>query len=799
MRKKGFTIVLAVVMILASVFFSSCEKATYEDVINKVFEEISELETDENMNVGEVNEDESFKDETSSEVIISSNEEEAITDIAKQDETTTFYEKMTDGTIVEIEGEWTTQPNNGIEDVVLDEEHTNAVYEDSKTLTESSKEEIRVTGVNMDKTSIVLQEGESEYISIWVSPSTASNKNLLLSSSNTYVATIDVFGKVTANGVGTATITAITIDGNFEVDCEVTVTSTKVSPTELTLNRNNLQLCKGNSEMLIATIYPKNVTDKNVIWSSSDTNVATVSNTGKVTAIGTGTAEITAKSVLGDKIARCKVVVISVVNSVRLNRSSITIKEGESATLVATINPTDASNKEVNWISSDNKVVAVDSNGKITAVGAGTATVTVKTKDGGKTAACNVTVKSNVTGVSITNKKQLALDVNDTYQCKILVSPSTAVDKSVEWSSSDSSIAKVSADGKITALKCGVATITVKTNDGNKMDSIKVYVYQSGVQITTDSNIWYRISLASTHNRVMDVSGRNTYNGAKVVLNTLDGTNQGVWQFHNYNGANGYNGVVIVPYCNSAAYILDVNRGGNNYTDPFKENNLIDLWFMGSDVQASQWTLVRMYDGSYIFKLYGTDWVAGVTSTNTGAQLMLRKFDVFDQNQKWFLESVNTGSSDRGITSKLNEAKALYPNGSSRYDWYNAAGKLVGYQCHGYARWLSEYVWGTDFANGYGKGWSLIMATASNSQIDRLSVGDVVRYRGAGDYNHTIFITAISGNTIYYTDCNSDGYSSVYWNKSIDKTSLAQKLTKVLSTKFGGESNTYGYIAHYNK
>ena len=178
---------------------------------------------------------------------------------------------------------------------------------------------------------------------------------------------------------------------------------------------------------------------------------------------------------------------------------------------------------------------------------------------------------------------------------------------------------------------------------------------------------------------------------------------------------------------------------------------------------------------------------------------MLRKFDAFDQNQKWFLEAVDLGSGDRGITGKLNAAKAKYPNGSSRYTWYNAAGVVVGYQCHGYARWLSEYVWGTDFANGYGKGWSLIKATASNSQIDKLCVGDVVRYRGAGDYNHTIFITSISGNTITYTDCNSDGNCTIYWNQKMDKATLASKLTKVLSTKYGGESNTYGYIVHYNK
>ena len=847
MKRRFFSMVIVGMMTLASLTFTACTEGEYEEVIDKVIEEIGKEGYEQYIyenNIGGI-----VNNEESSGTVMMPNDEQmttgnfveeptfdydkVINDVTEYEESKQEYgsesglikdEQTTqDGFYVEVGEEQTAHGDNSVSGVVGDESDSIIWYEESTTevrneqysseetttnqsttkenttSTELTEEIVPVTGVSLNKTSITLKEGESEYITIAVYPSTATNKYVLLSSTNTHVATIDAYGKITANGVGTAEIIVITKDGFYEAECKVTVTPAKVIPTNVSLNAGSLQLTKGISKTLTATVSPANATDKSVVWSSSNSSVAKIDSNGKVTAVGNGTATITVKTVDGSKTASCTVTVSTLPSAVSLSKTTASLKKGETLTLSATVSPSDASNKSVVWSSSNTSVATVNSNGKVTAVGNGTATITVKTTAGSKTATCKVTVTTSPTGVSITNKKQLALDVNGTYQCNVSVTPNDASDKSVVWSSSDSSIAKVSSSGKITALKTGVATITVKTSDGSKTDSFKVYVYQTGVQITTGSNIWYRISLASTSNRVMVVNGKNTFNGAKVILKSLDGLNDNGWQFHYYNGANGYKGVVIVPYCNSGAYILDVNRGGNNYTDPFKENNLIDLWSMGSDVQASQWTLVRMYDGSYVFMLYGTSWVAGVTSTSEGAQLMLRKFDPFDQNQKWFLEAMDLGSGDRGITDKLNAAKAKYPNGSSKYTWYNAAGAVVGWQCHGYARWLSEYVWGTDFANGYGKGWSLIKATASNSQIDKLCVGDVVRYRGAGDYNHTIFITSISGNTITYTDCNSDGNCTIYWNRTMDKSTLASKLTKVLSTTNGGESNTYGYIAHYNK
>ncbi len=145
--------------------------------------------------------------------------------------------------------------------------------------------------------------------------------------------------------------------------------------------------------------------------------------------------------------------------------------------------------------------------------------------------------------------------------------------------------------------------------------------------------------------------------------------------------------------------------------------------------------------------------------------------------------------------TKLSQVKSMYPHGSQKYEW-SVNGSVVGWECHGYGRWISWYVWGVDFANGRGANWTLYKSTSSSTYIDSLVPGDVVRYRTSTSkaWNHTIFITGISGSTIYYTDCNSDGKNTIKWNQTVSKSTLAGYLKTSL---YGSEAATYGYIAHY--
>ena len=161
----------------------------------------------------------------------------------------------------------------------------------------------------------------------------------------------------------------------------------------VSLNVTSVELTEGDQTTLTATVNPSNATNKNVTWTSSDNNVATVAN-GKITAVKAGTATITVKTEDGNKTATCTVTVKAKtypVESVTLDKTSVELTEGDEVTLTATVNPSNATNKNVTWTSSDSNVATV-ANGKVTAVKAGTATITVKTEDGNKTATCTVTV-----------------------------------------------------------------------------------------------------------------------------------------------------------------------------------------------------------------------------------------------------------------------------------------------------------------------------------------------------------------------------------------------------------------------
>ena len=175
------------------------------------------------------------------------------------------------------------------------------------------------------------------------------------------------------------------------------------------------------------------------------------------------------------------------VTGVTISKSSLSLVEGASEALTATVTPDNATNKAVSWKSSDAATATVDNSGKVTAVKAGSATITVTTTDGSKTATCSVTVTAKtvtVSGVALDHDK-LDMTEGESSQLKATVSPDNASDKSVEWSSSDATVATVDGTGKVTAVKAGTATVTVKTKDGGKTATCSVTVNQISVESVT--------------------------------------------------------------------------------------------------------------------------------------------------------------------------------------------------------------------------------------------------------------------------------------------------------------------------
>ncbi len=256
---------------------------------------------------------------------------------------------------------------------------------------------------------------------------------------------------------------------------------TGVEVSEITLDTEEADLNVGESIVLSAVIVPYYAENQTIIWSSSDGSVASVEN-GTVKALHSGEAVITASTANG-KTAECTITVPGTkVTDVSLDPTEAQMHIGETLQLEETVIPKNADNQNVTWTSNNESVASVDEDGLVTAEDAGTATITVTTEDGGKTAQCTITVlKIPVTGVSL-NYTTAELRVKKTLQLTETVTPENADNKDVTWSSSNEAVASVNENGLVTAKNAGTATITVTTEDGGKTAECAITVEAVPVQ-----------------------------------------------------------------------------------------------------------------------------------------------------------------------------------------------------------------------------------------------------------------------------------------------------------------------------
>ena len=263
--------------------------------------------------------------------------------------------------------------------------------------------------------------------------------------------------KVVCNGGGTSTSYVLKIYG---VDLHLSGIEGDTAVSGVTLNKTSTTITQEGSEQLTATVAPSYATNKNVTWSTSNSSVATVSNTGLVSGVNAGTAIITVTTEDGGFTATCNVTVTAVyhVTGVSLSPAALALHPGENSSLTATITPSNATNKNVAW-STNNSSVATVSGGTVSAKAAGTATITVTTEDGGKTASCTVTVTDvAVTGVTL-NKSSVTITRLGTETLTATIAPANATNQNINWSSSNTGVATVS-NGTITGVSAGSATIT---------------------------------------------------------------------------------------------------------------------------------------------------------------------------------------------------------------------------------------------------------------------------------------------------------------------------------------------------
>lgn len=255
---------------------------------------------------------------------------------------------------------------------------------------------------------------------------------------------------------------------------------------------------------LTATIAPLNFTDA-VVWTSSNEEVATVSDTGYVEICGVGTAVITVTA--GNVKAACKITVPQLIDWIEFDEDEIELKAGQTYQLKPYISPSDATNKKLKYTSSDTKVAEVSASGLVTARSEGEAKIRAAATDGSdEYAVCYVTVtgKAKVTGITL-DRTSAEVKRGEKLTLNVTVSPSYASNKKVVWKSANTKIATVDANGSVTAKAPGRTKITVTSAENSS--------YQASCTVTVPYKITYKLNKGKNN-----ASNPSTYYGKKVTL-----------------------------------------------------------------------------------------------------------------------------------------------------------------------------------------------------------------------------------------------------------------------------------------
>lgn len=356
--------------------------------------------------------------------------------------------------------------------------------------------QVSITGICLDKQTLNMKKKDTAQLTAALTPSNTLHK-VVWSSSNPAVANVSNTGKVTAISDGTATIIALC--DNQMAMCNVTVTSlapkpdaptpdvpkpdaptpdtpnpdapapivptpNPVLPKSISLSKKSLIIPEGKKVKLTATVLPANASNKSVTYSSSNKKVAKITKNGTLQALKTGTAVITAKTA-NHKSVTCKITV----TKVQFNLSSVTLQTRQSTNALKVKSKYLSKDPVKSYKSSNSKIIKVDKKGKLTAQKkTGTAIITVTTKSGAK-ATCRVKVQKGIVKTSklTLNKKSTTLKKGKCLQLTVTRNPITAKDK-LTFQTSNSKVAKVDKKGRVTAVRKGTATITVKSSSGKK-------------------------------------------------------------------------------------------------------------------------------------------------------------------------------------------------------------------------------------------------------------------------------------------------------------------------------------------
>ncbi|MDD3187365.1 MAG: Ig-like domain-containing protein [Bacilli bacterium] len=327
---------------------------------------------------------------------------------------------------------------------------------------------IPIEEIKINSSNVSIKSGQAYQLSYDVLPSNATNKEIMWETDDARIATVTDTGLVTGRTSGTVTLTAYSTN-NVVASINVTVEALTVTLTSLELAPYSMTIGVGDTYQLTTYYSPSNITNKSTQYSSSNSSIVSVNGSGLITGVKSGSAVITATS--NGKTASTTITVDQSINIIQVTSissiSSLNLSVGESSNISVTFLPSDATNKNLVWVSSNKNVATVDNKGKVTAVSNGTSTITIKSTNG-KTSTVIVTVEGESTVEAtevLLSMSSITLEPGQTKQLRATILPLTA-SQDVTWFSGQESVATVSSTGLVSALSYGTTTISALSSDG---------------------------------------------------------------------------------------------------------------------------------------------------------------------------------------------------------------------------------------------------------------------------------------------------------------------------------------------
>lgn len=319
-----------------------------------------------------------------------------------------------------------------------------------------------LANIFFETSNIDMEKGTEITLTPILTPANIKNVKLTWMSDNPKVATVNN-GVVKAVGNGSTSIIVSDETNLHTAVCIVSVTTT-VTGVTLDVESDTIQMDKGATRKLNASVIPADASDPTLTWISRNPGVVEVSQDGTITAKAGGAAQIIVRTANG-KEASCTVVVNSPVVGISLDKTEVVIGVGETLQLIATIDPADANLPDVSWGCSDLSIVNVDNTGALLGLTTGTVEVTVTTIDGNHTATCTVTVINAATEITFDSEGG-DLEIGETLQLIPILTPENADAPVLTWTSSNPAVATVDEFGNITALTLGETVITATATNG---------------------------------------------------------------------------------------------------------------------------------------------------------------------------------------------------------------------------------------------------------------------------------------------------------------------------------------------